>query len=66
MIYSYIKVQNKPQTLGWFDTQNDYKISMKLESISFNIGNQNNVDVDFDHSRSFQNDLGYFRIILNI
>ena len=40
MIYSWIKVKNKPQTLGWFDTQNDYKISMKLKSIYFNIGNR--------------------------
>ena len=39
MIYSKIKVQIKPQTLGWFETPNDYKISMKL---SFNIENQNN------------------------
>ena len=32
----------KPRSLGWFDTPNDYKISMKLESLSFNTGNQNN------------------------
>ena len=42
MIYSSIEVLIKPQTLGWFETPNDYKISMKLESLSFNIGNQNN------------------------
>ena len=42
MIYSRFKVQIKPQTLGWFDTPNDYKIGMKLESLSFDIGKQNN------------------------
>ena len=42
MIYSSIEVLIKPQTLGWFETPNDYKISMKLESLSFNIENQNN------------------------
>ena len=42
MIYSRIKVQIEPQTFGWFDTQNDYKINMKFESLSFDIGNQNN------------------------
>ena len=42
MIYSRIKVQIKPQTLGWFDTPNADKISMKLENLSFNIGKQNN------------------------
>ena len=42
MINSRIKAQIKPETLGWFDTPNDYKISMKFESFSFYIGNQNN------------------------
>ena len=33
-----IKVKSKPQTLGWFDTPNDFKISMKLKNLSFKIG----------------------------
>ena len=36
---SALRFKIKPQTLRWFETPNDYKISMKL---SFNIENQNN------------------------
>ena len=32
------------QGLGWFDSPNDYKISVKLESHSFNIGNLNKIN----------------------